>query len=555
MNQLKACPLCGGHRLYYQFSIDDSRLVRCTDCGLLIMNPHPDDSVLRKREQDFQKFIHDHKMKSDIADLVKQTYLDYLGVLLKSPDCTKLLLIGQAEEFIRMANDFGFEVSNVPLSSLIYDKSNDFVSSEFARPRFYDACVLLDIFEHIKDPPAFLMRIKNSMKQDGVLLLSTPNLNSWYAKRLKTNWPEFKTEHLFYYNKSTLENLLAKSGFRNIEILKDYRYLSFDILEKKLRQYSFTLLARCIRFLNIFLSEQSAHKQRKFSFGDILAVANPGVVRDKKVLSVIMAVYNEVDYIETTLCNVLEKQIDNLDIEIIVVESNSSDGTKEILLKYQNNPRIKLIFEDKPRGKGFAVRIGLANATGDFILIQDADMEYDVEDYDALIEPLLSGRESFVLGARHGGTTWKIRKFNEQVFSGFLLNVGHLFFTFLVNGLFNLRLKDPFTMYKVFRRDCLHGLTFECNRFDFDYELLLKLVIKGYRPVEIPVNYRSRSFAKGKKVSMLRDPFTWIWAIIKLRLFKYKPTMGLDITYIPQHILDRREFFAKKPSIPSDHEK
>jgi len=89
-----------------------------------------------------------------------------------------------------------------------------------------------------------------------------------------------------------------------------------------------------------------------------------------------------------------------------------------------------------------------------------------------------------------------------------------------VNVVYGLRLKDPFTMYKVFRFDCLRGLKFECNRFDFDYELLIKLVRRGYRPVEIPVNYRSRSFKEGKKVDALRDPITWLRAIVKFRFQK-----------------------------------
>jgi hypothetical protein len=100
---------------------------------------------------------------------------------------------------------------------------------------------------------------------------------------------------------------------------------------------------------------------------------------------------------------------------------------------------------------------------------------------------------------------------------GMLLNFGHWVFKTLVNVAFGLSLDDPFTMYKVFRRDCIAGLTFECNRFDFDYELLIKIVRKGYRPVEIPVNYRSRSFSEGKKVSVVRDPWTWIRAIVKYR--------------------------------------
>jgi hypothetical protein len=98
-----------------------------------------------------------------------------------------------------------------------------------------------------------------------------------------------------------------------------------------------------------------------------------------------------------------------------------------------------------------------------------------------------------------------------------LLNCGHRFFKALVNTALGLELDDPFTMYKLFRRDCIAGVTFEANRFDFDYELLIKIVRKGYRPIEIPVNYRSRTFKEGKKVSVTRDPWTWLRAIFRFR--------------------------------------
>ncbi len=93
----------------------------------------------------------------------------------------------------------------------------------------------------------------------------------------------------------------------------------------------------------------------------------------------------------------------------------------------------------------------------------------------------------------------------------------------MINASLGIWLRDPFTMYKVFRRDCIAGLEFECNRFDFDWELLIKLVRMGYRPVEIPVSYRSRSFKEGKKVSMFRDPITWMWALAKYRFQPLRP--------------------------------
>jgi hypothetical protein len=134
-----------------------------------------------------------------------------------------------------------------------------------------------------------------------------------------------------------------------------------------------------------------------------------------------------------------------------------------------------------------------------------------------LLAPILAGRQAFVLGSRHGRGGWAIRKFNDQPFQAFVLNVAHWTFTLLINVSLGIWLRDPFTMYKVFRRDCLNGLTFTCNRFDFDWELLIKLIRKGYRPIEIPITYRSRSFQQGKKVRMFRDPFTWLVAWAKAR--------------------------------------
>jgi glycosyltransferase involved in cell wall biosynthesis len=246
-------------------------------------------------------------------------------------------------------------------------------------------------------------------------------------------------------------------------------------------------------------------------------------------VSVIIPAYNERSTIDAVVQMVLERQHPLLDFEIVLVESQSTDGTREAVLKYAGHPRVKLVLEGRPRGKGHAVRAGLAQATGDFILIQDADLEYDVEDYDALLEPLIDGREALVLGSRHGGRAWwKMRQFTGQPLLAFFTNCGHWFFTTLLNLLFNQRLKDPFTMYKVFRRDCLTGLNFRCDRFDFDYELLVKMIRKGYRPIEIPVNYRSRSYKEGKKVNPFRDPWTWLRALAWLRWTKLDLLQEID---------------------------
>jgi glycosyltransferase involved in cell wall biosynthesis len=234
-------------------------------------------------------------------------------------------------------------------------------------------------------------------------------------------------------------------------------------------------------------------------------------------LSVIVPVFNEGATVRAALEAIFAKTISGWELEIIIVESNSTDGSRDIVRDFAAHPRAKLVLEDRPRGKGHAVRAGFAEATGDVILIQDADLEYDLQDYDVLLAPIAAGRQTFVLGSRHGEGGWAIRKFTDQPVRALVLNLAHWGFTLLINVSLGIWLRDPFTMYKVFRRDCLDGLTFECNRFDFDWELLIKLIRKGHRPIEIPVSYKSRSFEEGKKIRMWRDPLTWLVAWGKSR--------------------------------------
>ena len=243
-----------------------------------------------------------------------------------------------------------------------------------------------------------------------------------------------------------------------------------------------------------------------------------------RTCSILVPVFNEKDTFPELMRTLLAKRLDHLGLEreIILIESNSSDGTRELVAGFAATPGVRIIYEDRPRGKGHAVRAGLAVATGDIVMIQDADLEYDLNDYDALLEPLLSNRAAFVLGCRHGGR-FRMRKFPHQRLLGELLNIAHVLLAGLINVLYGQNMKDPFTMFKVFRRDCLYGLEFECNGFDFDHELVIKLVLKGYRPLEIPVNYCARSFSQGKKIRLFRDPPALIAADLKYRLQRLRP--------------------------------
>jgi glycosyltransferase involved in cell wall biosynthesis len=229
-----------------------------------------------------------------------------------------------------------------------------------------------------------------------------------------------------------------------------------------------------------------------------------------------MAVYNEVETVATAIERVLAVDIPGVDVELVVVESNSSDGTRSVVSQYAADARVRLVLQDAPKGKGAAVREGFSHATGGIILIQDADLEYSVGDYPQLIGPITRGDVDFVLGSRHVPGR-SVRVMDEIRFVAPVMNTAHWVFTWLFNITYGTKLRDPFTMYKVFRRECIDGVEFVADRFDFDWELAAKLVRLGYQPIEIAVEYEARSFHRGKKVRFFRDPPTWIVACLRFR--------------------------------------
>lgn len=244
-------------------------------------------------------------------------------------------------------------------------------------------------------------------------------------------------------------------------------------------------------------------------------------------LSVVMPVYNEADTIAAIIDDVLGLDLDGVDLRLVIVESQSNDGTQEIVNRYKGHPKVTVIHQDGPRGKGHAVREGLRHANGDIILIQDGDLEYTVNDYPVLLQPILDGQSDFVLGCRHVPGR-PMRDFADARMSSRLLNTAHWVFTWLFNITYGTNLRDPFTMYKVFRRSCIEGLDFVSDRFDFDWELVAKIVRRGHKPLEVNVRYHSRGFKEGKKVTILRDPITWLVALVRFRITPIAPAPATE---------------------------
>jgi len=532
-----SCLVCGGKKIHYNFSLEKFRVEECATCGLMRLNPQPTDQELAEiYGPNYFPFSEDAEGQSHTSELKSQTadhYLDLLQSYTGAPLTGHLLEVGCGNgDFLVRATDRGLTVTGVVDSEgavrILSDKLNgraklvhgDLKHLLVSGERF-DFVVFVDSLERERDPAAFMRAVHDLLHENGIAMGVVPSLDSASAKFMKSSWSEFKPEHLWYFSAATLSWLLHAGGFGALRTIPGKKVLSLNYVVESLHRYVVPpLLATAVRAVRYVLPQALRRYPFRVAASEIVALATRQSIQDKKRLSVVMPAYDEVKSIRRAIEHVLAKKIDGLEIELIIVESNSTDGTRDIVREYERRDRVKVIWQDQPRGKGNAVRTGLQHVNGDYVLIQDADDEYDIEDYDTLIEPLMTGETAFVLGARHGGNAFKMRQFQDQRIAGHLLNLGHWFFTTLVNVVYGLRLKDPFTMYKVFRADCLRGLQFECNRFDFDYELLIKLVRKGYRPIEIPVNYRSRSFKEGKKINVFRDPWTWLRAIVKYRLQK-----------------------------------
>ena len=235
----------------------------------------------------------------------------------------------------------------------------------------------------------------------------------------------------------------------------------------------------------------------------------------KRVLNVVMPVYNEARTVRSIIEDVLDSKIDGLEIYLIIVGGGSNDGTDGIIQEFAERLNVKVLIQNSPSGKGNAVRAGFEHLKNGIVLIQDGDREYRVEDYPKLVEPILKGETDFVLGSRY--SEGPMRKFGVFGFRASVMNFGHLLFTFLFNLIYGVQLKDPFTMFKVFNSKCIDNMRFVSDRFDFDYELLAKLIRSGFVPLEIPITYVSRGFDEGKKVRLIRDPISWLVALVKFK--------------------------------------
>jgi glycosyltransferase involved in cell wall biosynthesis len=220
-----------------------------------------------------------------------------------------------------------------------------------------------------------------------------------------------------------------------------------------------------------------------------------------------MPVYNEEATIDEVIRRVRAVDLGGVEREVVVVDDASTDATTEKLRAYGDDPDIKVLRHEVNRGKGAAIRTGIEHASGEAVIIQDADLEYDPEDYPRLIAPILGGDADVVYGSRFRGRA------ENMALPNWLANK---ILSWTATVLFGRRVTDEATCYKVFRTDVLRSFDLQCKRFEFCPEVTAKTLARGYRFTEVPISYRARTVEAGKKIRAL-DGLQAVWTLIRYR--------------------------------------
>jgi hypothetical protein len=470
----EACALCGSTRCSYLFVVGRARMTRCDDCQL----------VSRTDDGRFTVEVDSYSLDDDSERAVRAILLPEGARRRKV-----LQVVDGGAPAARLRDD-----PRIDATVVRSDATQGLPAASF------DAAFVNAAIER-GEPLPLLRRVRAALRPGGDLVVVV----GAEAAAHKAKLPRYA------YTAAPLTRLTLAAGFRTHACGVLSRDLDTPARDERLagERVPFERLARALGAVGTRVEAAS---------GLLAMHAKAEAPAARPRLSIVMPVFNEARTFAETFELVYAARVAGVDREIVIVESNSTDGSRELVQRVAGRPGVVALYEDRPQGKGHAVRAGIAAATGDFILVQDADSEYDVGDYDIVLGPLLQLSATFVLGSRHmGGRTWKIRQFANQPLLSQVMNLAHESFTAIANSLYGTEMRDPATMYKVFRRDAYEGLRFTRDRFDFDWELVCKLVRRGHVPIEVPVNYCSRSYAEGKKVRFFRDPLTWLETIVASR--------------------------------------
>lgn len=506
-----SCPACGADVERYLFHARGARFVQCRSCEVVYVNPPasevPDYFEIPAAGGDttVEDARHVRKELEDVLRYATEVYRAHRG---SSP--ARVLVAG------RMAEQESASPAQLDSVHLTRDQTLRLVHEADVSPIVaaigddVEMVVLNQLLEASPRASDVVAELARRLPSRALLVVVYSNTASLPGRILRHNWRRFFDWKAVYFNSENLRSMLERAGLHFVaQSGLNTSYTVTRALDLTLPGTSVATVARRLHL------DAASVRVPTGTYVSIFERADAAKVSEQ--LSVIMPVFNEAAYLRAVLEELLAKQF-VIPHEVIVVESNSTDGTREIVQSFEGRPGLRIIYEDRPRGKGAAVRRGLAAATGTIVLIQDADFEYDLDDYDALLEPIVQRRTGFVLGSRSLGLDdWKVRRFARSRVKAFLMNVAQVLFARTFNVLYQQRVTDVNTMFKVFRRECIEGVEFAATGFSFDIELACMLVKNGYSPMEVPVNYVARGFEEGKKINFLSEFFPSFLMFFKCR--------------------------------------
>lgn len=506
-NRYVACPACQADTSSYLFHRAGVRFVRCAACGAVYVNPAREQPLNTLLTERFNFSARDRQlMADDVGRLLEHVAEDHLRIIGKPLERT-LWFGAYLPEYAREGLDI-VEIDDVKFAKLALESDISWVKPYLSRAP--QVVVLNDLLEVCSNPGAVVEALVEALPPSTLFVVTYTNADSLPARLMRRYWASFFDTKSTYFSTGNLTSMLGRFGL----VLKTQYAMPVHRTAQRVGKIVERLSPSLGRIGGVL-----GNAALPLKAGNRVAVFGRSVIekqREEK-LSIVLPVFNEVRFAAQVIEAVLAKKL-KIDRELIIVESNSTDGTRDIVKTFEGRPGVRVVYEEKPRGKGHAVRSGLQHVTGTIVLIQDADFEYDIDDYDALIEPILQRRATFVLGSRSLGLDdWKVRKYDATPVKGFALNFAQVMFAKTYNVLYQQRVTDVNTMFKVFRSECLDGLDLRGNGFELDIELACKLARNGNSPMEIPVNYVARGFEDGKKIRFWRDAIPSYLTLFRFR--------------------------------------
>jgi 2-polyprenyl-3-methyl-5-hydroxy-6-metoxy-1,4-benzoquinol methylase len=534
------CAHCGSTRSHVRYTFPDvEKVIReCSACHLMVLDPMPTEEELHAVYNEGY-FENENLAQSDVTKVYG--YVDYIEERINKQKnyvsiCRTLQRLAIPAHTPPRLLDYGcglgffldtaFEADFEPNGVEFNQYALDYVRRRYAYRVFhfsdldpaesYDVITMFDVVEHLREPFATIGSIRNMLAENGIVVILTMDSTSFMSRIMGKRLEDFRRirEHLFFFSRSNLVSFLVKQGFDVLKVESHGHSFELRLLATRLRTVLPVVGVPLIWLLKIFpfISNWSVYLDPRTKFivyarkrREPRLSPPPGAL-----LSIVVPVFNEAATIERVLTELLAIDV-GMRKEIIVVDDGSTDATPEMLERWAGSGDIRVIRQPSNRGKGAAVAAGVSQTRGHYVIIQDADTEYDPKDMLPLLGAMFETGALAVYGSRFAGRYRRT--------GGFLPTVANRILTFAANLVNDLNLSDLMTGYKLFDGALIRSLALKSPGFAFEAEVTCRIARIGVPIVEAPITYKARTYIEGKKIRA-RDGWRVLSALARYGLFR-----------------------------------